>query len=1269
MLLFFIAWGVLVAPFRWTIGGPLRSPIPVDAIPDTGENQQIVFTQWEGRSPLDIENQITFPLTSTLLGLPGVKTIRSTSMFGISSIYIIFNDSVDFYWARSRVLEKLNSLPRGTLPEDARPSLGPDSTGMGQVFWYTLEGRDPEGRPTGGWDPQDIRTYQDWLVGYSLLSVQGVSEVASIGGFVREYQVDLDPDLMRINGVTLGQVIEAIKNANRDVGARTIEVNRVEYLIRGRGFIKNKEDIENEVIKLSDTVPVLVRNVARVSVGPALRQGVLDKYGQEAVGGVVVVRYGENPMTVIEAVKEKIKEISTGLPQKRLPDGRLSQLTIVPFYDRTVLIEETLLTLNEALKSEIIVTMIVIIVLMSHLGSSLLIVSLLPISVLLCFIPMKLFGVDANIVALSGIAIAIGTMVDMGIIMTESIVVHLNLRQPGEGAIPVILKGAGAVGGAVLTAVLTTIVGFLPVFALEGAEGKLFRPLAFTKTAALVSSLVMAVIVIPPLASVVFGDFLKSVKKRWPLYEGIAYAGVLIFFVFDKLTGAAVFLAGIYSLLVPRLKEPAAKSLQRAVRYLLIGWLFFVMAKQWAPLGSDRNMWLNILCVLALVCPILFAMVVINRNYSKILGWCLDHKALFLSLPVFIILLGLIIWKGFEEVWGWMPALLKKSAPGAFMSKNFKGLETEFMPPLDEGAFLFMPSTMPHASIGEVQDILQRQDKAIAAVPEVETVVGKLGRAETALDPAPVSMIETLITYKPCFLEDKDGNLSRFRFVPEEIDLVRDVNGLPVTAPDGKPYYQRGRYVRDKDSNLIPDKDGAPFRLWRPPLDPSVNPGRKPWRGIRSPDDIWDAITSAARIPGTTTPSKLQPISARMVMLQSGIRSKMGIRVTGPDLETVEDTSIRMEALIRDVSVVAPGTVIADRLAAKPYVEIEIKKDAAAQYGISTRQILDVIELAIGGRSISWSVEGRERYPIRVRYFRELRDDLDSLSGILVPAPDGTQIPLGQMADILYVRGPAVIKGENTFPAAYVLFDGREGFSEATVIERVNEYLREKIDEGTLTIPPGVTFSFTGVYENQVRAERRLILIIPVTLFLIFLILFFQFRSFLTSSMIFSGILVAWSGGFLMLWLYGQNWFLDFNILGVSLREILQVRTINLSVAVWVGFLALFGIASDDGVVMASYLDRRFASGMPEGRPAIRKAVIEGASRRVRPCLMTTATTVLALLPVLTSRGRGSDLMIPMAVPCFGGMVIEILTMLIFPVLYCLMKELRWSSQNRDRQG
>lgn len=1252
MLVGLVAWGLAVAPFAWELAWLPRDPVPVDAIPDIGENQQIVFSEWPGRSPQDVEDQVTYPLTTALLGVPGVETIRSFSMFGFSSIYVIFAEEVDFYWSRSRILEKLNSLSTGLLPEGVQPALGPDATALGQVFWYTLEGRDEQGAPTGGWDLHELRRIQDWQVRYALLAAEGVSEVASVGGFVQEYQIDVNPDALRAYGVQLDDVFHAVRMSNRDVGARTVELNRAEYVIRGIGFVKGLADLENAVIKARNNVPIYVKNVAQVALGPALRRGALDKEGAEVVGGVVVARFGANPLAAIESVKAKIAEIAPSLPAKTLPDGRVSQVQVVPFYDRSGLIEETLGTLERALTEEVLVTVIVVLALVMNLRGAALVSGLLPLAVLACFAAMKVFGVEANIVALSGIAIAIGTMVDMGIVISENILKHLEDADPEDDRLEVVFRATREVGGAVLTAVLTTVVGFLPVFAMEGAEGKLFAPLAFTKTFALLAAVWLSLTALPALAHCAFAVHLR----RWaPGLWAVCGLGVAV--TLSAWGGLLLIAIGTYHLLAARVPERVRWWVARGAIAAAAGGVVAVLAEHWLPLGPEKGGWRNVLFAAGLIGGLLAFFRGLQGAFPRVLRWCLDHKGLALLFPALLLLAGASAWLGFARVFGLMPPSLHNTAPFAALAKALPGLGKEFMPPLDEGSFLWMPTTMPHASIGEVLDVLQKQNAVIAQIPEVESAVGKLGRAETPLDPAPISMIETIVNYRAEYLTDEAGRRVLFAFDERVPDLFRAPDGTPAPAPDGAPYTVPGRFLRGEADRLVPSADGRPFRLWRPPLDPALNPGRAAWPGIQSPDDIWAAIAQAGQIPGSTSAPKLQPIAARLVMLQSGMRAPMGLEIKGPSLAAIERAGLALERLLKEVPGVEAATVNADRIIGKPYLEIHINREAIARHGIPLQKVQDVIEIAIGGKLVTTTVEGRERYPVRVRYLRELRDSVEELVRILVPAPDGAQIPLGELAEIRYVRGPQVIKSEDTFLLGYVLFDKKPGYAEVDVVEACRAHLASKRASGELVLETGVNYTFAGSYENQLRAQKKLNVLLPLALATIFLILYFQFGNAATALMVFSGVAVAWAGGFAMLWLYGQEWFLDCSVFGTEMRALFHVRPLNLSVAVWVGFLALFGIASDNGVIAATYLGQVFRAQKPATVEAIRRAALAAGVRRIRPCLMTVATTILALIPVLTASGRGADLMLPMAIPTFGGMIAVVLTAPIVPVLYCAVEE------------
>ncbi|MBT3300863.1 MAG: efflux RND transporter permease subunit, partial [Bacteroidetes bacterium] len=767
LLIVFIGWGIMTAPFNWNTGIFPRDPVPVDAIPDIGENQQIVYTEWAGRSPQDIEDQVSYPLTTALLGIPGVKTIRSNSIFGVSSIYIIFEDNIEFYWGRTRILEKLNSLPSGTLPDDVTPSLGPDATALGQIYWYTLEGRDKHGHPAGGWDPQELRTIQDFYVKYSLTSAKGVSEVASIGGFVKEYQVDIDPNAMKAHGVTVSQIMNAVKKSNLDIGARTIEFNRTEYLIRALGYIKSIEDLEKSVVTVKNNIPIRIKDVAKVNYGPATRRGGLDKDGTEAVGGVVVARYGANPLEVINNVKEKIDEIATGLPSKILDDGTVSKLTIIPFYDRTSLIKETLGTLQEALTLEILISILVVLILVFNLRASVLISSLLPIGVLMTFISMRKFGVDANIVALSGIAIAIGVMVDVGVVFTENIIRHIELPEnkgaKGKALLAVIYTAVTEVASAVITALTTTIISFLPVFAMQAAEGKLFRPLAFTKTFAMISALIIGLMVIPALAHIIF-QFKIDKKRLSRFWNIIIIAAGILFFVFTQSFVAIALIAlGINGLFAFKWQE----SKKHFVNYINIGIslvvVLFFLTKEWMPLGAQNSLLGNFVFVLVVIALVLGLLMSIVHYYPNILNWSLRNKGRFLSIPIIVLFFGIISWQGVDKIFGFLPNGIKNSKSFSSLTETFPGIGKEFMPSLDEGSFLLMPTTMPHSGIEENIEVIRLLDLKVNSIPEVESVVGKWGRVNSALDPAPTSMFENVINYRPEYIMDENGKRLRFK--------------------------------------------------------------------------------------------------------------------------------------------------------------------------------------------------------------------------------------------------------------------------------------------------------------------------------------------------------------------------------------------------------------------------------------------------------------------------------------------------------------------------
>ncbi|MCB9256780.1 MAG: efflux RND transporter permease subunit [Chitinophagales bacterium] len=1223
LLLIFIAWGLVAAPFDYGISWLPRDPVAVDAIPDIGENQQIIFTKWPGRSPQDVEDQITYPLTTSLLGLPGVKSIRSNSMLGFSSIYVIFEEDVEFYWSRSRILEKLNSLSPNLLPDGVQPTLGPDATALGQIYWYTLEGQDSLGNTVGGWDLHELRSIQDFYVRYGLSSVSGVAEVASIGGFVKEYQIDVNPDKMRAYNVTLNQVMKAVKESNLDIGAQTLEINLAEYFVRGLGYVKSIEDIENAVVVVNNNVPIRIKDIAFVNIGPATRRGILDKSGAEAVGGVVIARYGENPMEVISNVKKKSVEIAGGLPSKVLEDGTISQVTIVPFYDRSKLIYETLGTLEEALSLEILITIIVVILLLLNLKSSLLVAGSLPVAVLICFIAMRYFGVDANIVALSGIAIAIGTMVDMGIVLVESMNNQLEEAPPDEAVSTTIYNATKEVAPAIITAVATTIVSFLPVFTMEAAEGKLFRPLAFTKTFALLASILVSITILPPLATQLFS---WKAKSKWlPLvYNTVLFvlSIILLFtsFYFIGIMGLAV---SIFSLVNHFLKQSSRPELLfyfdifRNIIYALI--ISILLASIWMPLGVEKSVFANLIFVAGTIGTLIGSFYLIIHFYERILRFLLKVKFFFLLLIAIILFLGVQIARNTGQ---------------------------EFMPALNEGAFLLMPTSMPHSGMEINQANLRVLDMAVTAIPEVATVVGKAGRIESALDPAPMSMYENMVLYKSEYLLDEDGHRLRYK-----------------TDEDGNFVLTTGEALSNQDALiqkinpklLILDPKGSYYRQWRD--------------HIQSPDDIWDEIVLATNLPGITSAPKLQPIQTRLVMLQTGMRAPMGIKVKGPDLATIEAVGLEIESLLKQVEGVKVQAVFAERIVGKPYLLLDINREQISRYGLTIVEVQNQIQVAVGGMVMTSTVEGRERYGIKIRYPRELRDDPEKLMEIYISTAANGQIKLGDVVDLKYEQGPQAIKSEDGFLIGYVLFDKLDEYSEVDVVTNAQDFLQTQIKNKTFILPKGVSYKFAGTYEQQVRASNKLSIVVPIALLIILLILYFQFRSITLSLIVFSGVFVAFSGGFFMIWFYGQDWFLNFSLFDTNFRDLFQVKVINLSVAVWVGFLALFGIATDDGVLVGTFLQDSFKRNEPTSIKEIRDAVVEGGLRRVKPAMMTTATTLLALLPVLTSTGRGSDIMIPMAIPSFGGMTLQIITMFTVPILFSLWKEMSFKWKQYKNKG
>lgn len=1204
-LMLLIIMGICAAGY-WAV-----TRTPVDAIPDIGEKQVIVYADWEGRSPQDVDDQVTYPLTTSLTGTPGVKSIRSMSGFGFSMVFVIFEDSADYYWARSRVLERMN-VAQQRLPAGVTPVLGPDATALGQVYWYTVEGE--------GFDLAELRSIQDWYVRYQMQSVPGVSEVAGIGGFVKQYQIDLNPDKMRAHRVTMMDVNDAVRKSNIDVGAKVVEKSGVEFFIRGLGFIKSIEDLERVVIRQEGGTPLYLKSVATVQLGPDFRRGALDKGGVEAVGGVVLMRYGENPREVVARVKDKIAQLEAGLPTKKLADGRISKVRLVPFYDRTTIVRETIDTLKEALFEEAIIASLVVVFFLMHLRTTVAVLPTLPLALAGSFILMYSFGIDSNIMSLAGLAIAIGDVADMGIIMAENIYRRLAAATDEEkrekGHFGIVYEGATEVGGAIITAVTNTIVSFIPVFFLTGQEGKMFGPLAYAKTFAIGSSVVLAVTVVPFLCYLLF----RPVKWKHHITLLVA-AGVGVLAMFSTHLAFMWGLGGGHD----------RGWLVAAAVGVAVGLCVVRMTREkFIPL--DRN-------------PVSR---VIARAYVPTLRWVLDHKKIFMIVPVLILFTGLSVWLGIHRTLQpveWVvnifasekasPELKKamyadanadltrplleldqlrwqtvrdsdgssrtrllwrrqdpaernaESAAGLAVLREGRilpGLGREFMPPLDEGSLLYMPSLLPQASLSQAVEVNSKQDLAIATVPEVESVVGKIGRAESALDPAPIGMMESIVILKP-----------------------------------------ESEWRTKKVERVFSDWPG----LFRTPLSWIWSEERRITK-----QEILAELQERTAIPGVL-PTWLQPIQTRLVMLQTGFRAMMGVKIYGSDLREIEKIGLQIEQLLREV----PGAtdIVADRIVGKPYIQIQIDRERIGRYGVNIRDVQDVIEMSLGGMNLMDSVEGRERYPIRIRLSRDFREDMEAIQRINVPSSTGAQVPLAQLADISTVLGPQEIKGERGLLVGYVTMNTRDR-DEVSVVQDAEAVLQQALKEGRLTLPPGYYWEWSGQFENQVRATKRMQVLVPITLGIMFVMLYLGFQRWWIAPVIFFGVLVSASGGFIMLALWG----------------------VNLSVAVWVGFLVLFGVVDDDGVVIGTYLEGVFKDRQFKSVAEIREAVIDAGLKRIRPCLMTIATTVLGLMPIFWATGRGSDVMQPMAIPSMGGMAISLITLFIVPCVFSAVEEWKW---------
>jgi Cu(I)/Ag(I) efflux system membrane protein CusA/SilA len=1050
---------------------------PVDAIPDLSENQVLVYADWTGRSPQEVEDQVTYPLSTGLQGLAGVKAVRAVSMFGFSLLTIIFEDNIDTYFARTRVLERLNYL-QAALPEGVKPQLGPDATGLGWVYQYYLD-VDPARAPNGGYDLGKLRSVQDWHIRYQLASVQGVAEVASIGGFVKQYQIELSATKMRAANVTLMDIITAVQNANLNVGGKVIEENGAEFVLRGLGLVQSVEDLELIPIKAVDGAPIYVRDIATVQIGGDFRRGALDVGGKEAVGGTVVMRTGENAKAVIERVKQKVAQIS-----KSLPPG----ITIRPFYDRSQLIDKTIDTLRHALVEEIILVTLAHIIFLWHFRSILIVTLPLPVSILISFLLMKQFGISSNIMSLAGIAIAIGVLVDAAIVVTENVIRRCEEAEHKKAARltnaetwETTLAACHQVGRPIFFAMAIIILAFAPVFALTGQEGKLFHPLAWTKTFAMIGSTLLAVTAVPVLCSLLV---------RGPFH------------------------------------------------------------------GEDRNIIMRSLL----------------KIYDPTLSWALNNRKKVIGAALLILILAIIIALGLPVSWN--RALRDRGWQGA--ANLTGGFGKEFMPPLNEGSLLFMPVLMPKTGLKEIQRVMSWQDRVIAGVPEVESVAGKLGRFESPTDPAPTEMLETTIALKPEWLTT---NRTFFGFIK-----------IP-------------RVIR--------------------------NPA---WRKEMTVDKLKTELTEKLKLVPGYVPAFLQPIENRILMLYTGIRAQVGVKIYGDNLDDIQRKAYEVESVIKRI----PGAagVSPSRVQGKPYLNVKVDRKALARYNLNVKDVLDAVEVAIGGKNVSVTIEGRERFPIQVRLERSERDDIEKIGRVLIGARASmarsnatnsqslTYIPLAMVARITREIGPNEIASENGRLRSYV---------QANVQERDLGGFVGEVERALKNIDWGnMTYQMTGEYENQRRFVKTMQLVFPAALLIIFVMLFMVYRSALEAAHVMLAVPFALSGGVFLQKLLGYNF----------------------NGAVWVGYIALFGTAVQTGVVMVVYLEEMVQKRMAERGAAFNdddlvQAVKDGARLRLRPKVMTVATIIASLLPIMWSHRQGAEVMKPLATPVIGGMISSLLHILI----------------------
>jgi len=1131
---------------------------PLDAIPDLSDVQVIIYTEYSGQGPQVVEDQVTYPLTTAMLSVPYAKVVRGYSFFGLSFVYIIFEDGTDLYWARSRVLEYLNFVS-GRLPQGVTPSLGPDATGVGWVYEYVLKDT------TGKYDLQQLRSFQDWYLRYELTAVPGVSEVAGIGGFVKQYQVTVDPNKLLAYNLPIQKIRQAIQRSNTDVGGKLIEMAETEFMVRGLGYIRSIDDLEKIAVGVDlKGTPILLKNIANVQIGPDLRRGIAEWNGEgEIVGGVIIMRYGENALEVIRKVKERLEELEKGLPEG---------VVIETAYDRSGLIHRAVATLRTKLLEELTVVAVICVVFLLHLRSAFVAIFTLPVGILISIAIMNFMGMNANIMSLGGIAIAIGVMVDASVVLVENAHKHLERDRGNATHAQIIIDASKEVGPALFYSLLIITVSFLPVFALGEQSGRMFKPLAYTKTFAMAASSILAITIVPVLMTFFVREdsldpALSSRRKRRIRVVSVAAPPLLV-------AGA-----GLAGLDLPDWSLAAALGLSFFILVCLI-------PQRIMPEASN---------------PISRFFI---RLYLPLIHMVLKWRKTTTVAAVLVLILT------------WYPA---------------SRLGSEFMPPLNEGDLLYMPTTLPGISITKARELLQQTDKIIQAFPEVHHTFGKIGRADTPTDPAPLSMIETTIMLRP-HAEYEVIHVDRF-FSDWPGWLKYPLTWLWPEEKNGKLLHEWRRKKVDRWFSDWPGWLKAPLTwIW-------------PEKRYMTTDELVDDLNAAIQFPGLTN-AWTMPIKTRIDMLSTGIKTPVGIKLMGSDLQVLSDLGERIEAVVRDI----PGTLSAfsERVTGGNYFDFNIRRTQIARYGLTVNDVQEVIMTAIGGMNVTYTVEGLERYPVNLRYDRELRDNIDRLRRVLVATPTGTQVPLAQLAEISIHKGPAGIKSENARRSAWIYVD-LKGVDVGTYVETA-----KKIVDEAVKLPAGYSMVWSGQYEYMERARRTLNIIVPATLAVIFILLYIHFNSIVEATVVMASLPFALVGGVWLIYLLGYN----------------------LSVAVVVGFIALSGLAAETGVVMLVYLDevyaRRRAQGEMGSPEDLKAAIIEGAVDRVRPKIMTVATTLIGLLPVMYGSETGSETMKRIAAPMVGGLVSStVLTLVIIPVVYDIWKrlELKRAWREEDSTG